>query len=158
LFYSDATKRLLEQSQSIISTKCRLQFNFISLCVLHRDIQTNSVSLKDFADAYFANVSTINTSGMLDDKQIYEHRLKYSQACLKDHLSYVSNPKILFLLKKMFVFRLIGKPLIIDFTQQSAENCLCLDLDIRFSSVDNRKIQIYSKKYRMRQIKWYLTE
>jgi hypothetical protein len=34
------------------------------------------------------------------------------------------------------IFRLIGKPLIIDFTQQSAENCLCLDLDIRFSSVD----------------------
>jgi hypothetical protein len=33
-------------------------------------------------------------------------------------------------------FSLIGKPLIIDFTQQSAENCLCLDLDIRFSSVD----------------------
>ncbi len=31
---------------------------------------------------------------------------------------------------------MIGKPLIIDFTQQSAENCLCLDLDIRFSSVD----------------------
>jgi hypothetical protein len=26
--------------------------------------------------------------------------------------------------------------LTIDFTQQSAENCLCLDLDIRFGSVD----------------------
>jgi hypothetical protein len=34
------------------------------------------------------------------------------------------------------IFRLIGKPLIIDFTQQSAENCLFLELDIRFSSVD----------------------
>ncbi|CAF1606489.1 unnamed protein product, partial [Adineta ricciae] len=114
----ETTKRLLEQNQSIISTKCRLQFNFISLCLLHRDIQTSSMSLKDFADGYFANIATINTSGMLDEKQIYEHRLKYSQACAKDHLS------------------LIGKPLIIDFTQQSAENCLCLDLDIRISSVD----------------------
>ncbi|UJR38243.1 hypothetical protein I4U23_030916 [Adineta vaga] len=114
----ETTKRLLEQSQSIISTKCRLQFNFVSLCLLHRDIQTSSTSLKDFSDSYFANVATINTSGMLDEKQIYEHRLKYSQACAQDHIS------------------LIGKPLIIDFTQQSAENCLCLDLDIRFSSVD----------------------
>ena len=34
------------------------------------------------------------------------------------------------------LFRLIGKPLIIDFSQQSAENCLCLDLDMRFGSVD----------------------
>ncbi|CAF0936928.1 unnamed protein product [Adineta steineri] len=112
------TKRLLEQSQSIISTKCRLQFNFISLCLLHRDIETSSTSLKDFADSYFSNIATINTSGMLDDRQINEHRLKYSQACLQDHIS------------------LIGKPLIIDFIQQSAENCLCLELDIRFSSVD----------------------
>jgi hypothetical protein len=87
--FSDATKRLFEQGQSIISTKCRLQFNFISLCLLHRDIQTNSTSLREFADTYFSNISTINTSGMLDDKQIYEHRLKYSQACLKDHISYV---------------------------------------------------------------------
>jgi hypothetical protein len=88
-FCIETTKRLLEQSQSIISTKCRLQFNFISLCLLHRDIQTNSTSMKDFSDSYFANIATINTSGMLDDKQINEHRLKYSQACLKDHLSYV---------------------------------------------------------------------
>ena len=36
----------------------------------------------------------------------------------------------------MICFSLIGKPLIIDFTQRSAENCLCLDLDIRLSSVD----------------------
>jgi len=34
------------------------------------------------------------------------------------------------------ISRLIGKPLIIDITQQSAENCLYLDLDIRVSSVD----------------------
>ncbi len=89
MFFEDATKRLLEQSQSIISTKCRLQFNFISLCLLHRDIQTNSQSLKEFSDSYFSNISTINTAGILDDKQINEHRIKYSQACLKDHLSYV---------------------------------------------------------------------
>ncbi|CAF3441805.1 unnamed protein product [Rotaria sp. Silwood1] len=114
----EATKRLFEQGRSIISTKCRLQFNFISLCLLHRDIQTNLTSLREFSDTYFSNISTINTSGILDDRQINEYRLKYSQACLKDHLL------------------LIGKPLIIDFTQQSAENCLCLDLDIRFSSVD----------------------
>ncbi|CAF4183246.1 unnamed protein product, partial [Rotaria sp. Silwood2] len=114
----DAAKRLFEQGRSIISTKCRLQFNFISLCLLHRDIQTNSTSHREFSDGYFSNTSTINTSGILDDRQINEHRLKYSQACLKDHIL------------------LIGKPLIIDFTQQSAENCLCLDLDIRFSSVD----------------------
>jgi hypothetical protein len=36
----DATKRLLEQNQLIISTKCRLQFNFIYLCLLNRYIQT----------------------------------------------------------------------------------------------------------------------
>ena len=87
--HSDTTKRLLEQNQSIISTKCRLQFNFISLCLLHQDIQSNSQSLREFADSYFSNVSTINTSGILDDRQINEHRLKYSQACSKDHLSYV---------------------------------------------------------------------
>ncbi|CAF3761845.1 unnamed protein product [Rotaria sordida] len=114
----ESAKRLFEQGRSIISTKCRLQFNFISLCLLHRDIQTNSTSLREYSDIYFSNISTINTSGILDDRQINEYRLKYSQACLKDHLL------------------LIGKPLIIDFIQQSAENCLCLDLDIRFSSVD----------------------
>ena len=48
------------------------------------------MSLREYADTYFSNVSTINTSGMLDEKQIYEHRLKYSQACAQDHLSYVS--------------------------------------------------------------------
>lgn len=37
---------------------------------------------------------------------------------------------------KCSIFRLLGKPLIIDFTQQSVENCLGLDLDIRFSSAD----------------------
>lgn len=80
-------KRLLEQTQSIISTKCHLQFNFISLCILHQDIQTNTQSLREFADSYFSNTSTINPTGILDERQINEHRLKYSQACLKDHLS-----------------------------------------------------------------------
>ena len=135
-FVLETTKRLLEQNQSIISTKCRLQFNFISLCLLHHDIQTSSTSLKDFADGYFANIATINTSGMLDEKQIYEHRLRYSQACAKDHLSYVFHNNSRNFYRESRLFRLIGKPLIIDFTQQSAENCLCLDLDIRFSSVD----------------------
>lgn len=83
----DSVKSLLEQNQSIISTKCHLQFNFISLCVLHQDIQTNNQSLREFADSYFSNTSTINPTGILDEKQINELRLKYSQACLKDHLS-----------------------------------------------------------------------
>ena len=34
------------------------------------------------------------------------------------------------------ILRLIGKPLIIEVSQQAAENCLCLDLDIRFGIVD----------------------
>jgi hypothetical protein len=100
----DLTKRLLEQSQSIISTKCRLQFNFISLCLLHQDIQTNSQTHKEFADSYFSNISTINTAGILDERQINEHRLKYSQACLKDHLSYVElNFSCFFFLKIKFL-------------------------------------------------------
>ncbi len=94
----ETTKRLLEQSQSITNTKCRLQFNFISLCLLHQDIQTNNQTLKEFSDSYFSNISTINTTGILDEKQINEHRLKYSQACSKDHLSYVlQNSKSFFL-------------------------------------------------------------
>jgi hypothetical protein len=135
--FSDATKRLLEQNQSIISTKCRLQFNFISLCLLHQDIKINSQTLREFSDNYFSNIATINPTGILDERQINELRLKYSQACLKDHLSYVQKNQTVFLfLHQNSFFSLIGKPLIIDFTQQSAENCLCLDLDIRFSSVD----------------------
>ncbi|CAF5199666.1 unnamed protein product, partial [Rotaria magnacalcarata] len=114
----EEAKRLFEQGRSIISMKCRFQFNFISLCLLHRDIQTSSISLREFSDAYFSNISTINTSGILDDRQINEYRLKYSQACFNDHLL------------------LFGKPLIIDLSQQSAENCLCLELDIRLSSAD----------------------
>ncbi|CAF3407371.1 unnamed protein product [Rotaria socialis] len=114
----EQAKRLFEQGRSIISMKCRFQFNFISLCLLHRDIQTSSTSLREFSDAYFSNISTINTSGILDDRQINEYRLKYSQACFNDHLL------------------LLGKPLIIDFSQQSAENCLSLELDIRLSSAD----------------------
>ena len=51
-----------------------------------KQVQVHS---KNLADTYFANISTINTAGILDDRQIHEHRLKYSQACLKDHLSYV---------------------------------------------------------------------
>lgn len=84
---TDAVKSLLEQNQSIISTKCHLQFNFISLCILHQDIQNNSQSMREFSDSYFSNTSTINPTGILDEKQINELRLKYSQACLKDHLS-----------------------------------------------------------------------
>ena len=87
LVSTDATKRLLEQGQSIISTKCRLQFNFISLCLLHQDIQSNSQTLREFSDNYFANIATINPTGILDERQINELRMKYSQACSKDHLS-----------------------------------------------------------------------
>ena len=83
----DKMRRTMEFGQAILSTKCRLHFNFVSLCLLHRDIQNSSTSLKEFADSYFSNISTINTSGILDERQINEHRLKYSQACLKDHLS-----------------------------------------------------------------------
>lgn len=51
--------------------------------------------------------------------------------------SFVRNKFIFFVILNIdFYFRLLGKPLIIDFTQQSAENCLCLDLDIRVSAVD----------------------
>lgn len=90
-FIIETAKRLFEQGRSIISTKCRAQFNFISLCLLHRDVQTNTTSLREFADTYFSTISTINTSGMLDDRQINEHRLKYSHACANDHILYVNN-------------------------------------------------------------------
>ncbi|CAF0862579.1 unnamed protein product [Didymodactylos carnosus] len=125
----EASRRLFEQTQSYTITKCRFQFNFISMCLLHRDLQpplndcktsTSTISspLREFADAYFSNTSTINTSGILTDKQITEHREKYSNACLKDHLC------------------IIGKPLILEFTQQSAQNCLCFDLDIKLGFFD----------------------
>jgi hypothetical protein len=57
--------------------------------LLHQDIQSNSQTLREFSDNYFANIATINPTGILDERQINELRLKYSQACLKDHLSYV---------------------------------------------------------------------
>ncbi|CAF0882237.1 unnamed protein product [Didymodactylos carnosus] len=126
----ELSRHLLEQSPSCAITKCRLQFNFISVCLLHRDLQpslndckismtTISSPLKDFADAYFENTSTITTSGLLTtDKQISELREKYSNACLKDHLS------------------IIGKPFTLDFSQQVAQKCLRFDLDIRLGFFD----------------------
>ena len=119
----EAAKRLLEQGPSIVSTKCRLQFNFVSLCLLHRDVQSSSTSLREYADTYFSNVSTINTSGILDEKQIYEHRLKYSQACAQDHLSYVCS--ICCVIERVFALSIQTDWKAIDHRLQSA---ICREL------------------------------
>ena len=55
---------------------------------------------------------------------------------LRSRSSLVSEKKRMDPVDRLCSIRLLGKPLIIDFTQQSAENCLCLDLDVRLGVVD----------------------
>lgn len=82
-------RRMLENGQAVTTTEFQLQFTFISLCLLHQDVEKHDTSLRSFSDAYFANISMINTSSLLDERQINEYHMKYSQACSTDHLSYV---------------------------------------------------------------------